>query len=39
MDKEYRSPLHHVRGAVKGTVIGAVVALFAGGIVYFISVL
>lgn len=39
MDKEYRSPLHHVRGAVIGTIIGAVVALIAGGIVYFVSVL
>ena len=39
MDKEYRSPLHHVRGAVIGIIIGAVVALIAGGIVYFVSVL
>ncbi|WP_315119870.1 hypothetical protein [uncultured Clostridium sp.] len=39
MDKEYRSPWHHVRGAVYGTIIGAVVALLAGGMVYFISIL
>ncbi|EPY2274980.1 hypothetical protein ACXAUS_003901 [Clostridium sporogenes] len=39
MDKEYRNPLHHVKGAVIGTVIGAVVALLAGGMVYFVSVL
>ncbi|MGG7177409.1 hypothetical protein ACQPU1_07460 [Clostridium paraputrificum] len=35
MDKEYRSPLHHVIGAVKGTVV----ALVAGGMIYFILLL
>ncbi|MCR1973714.1 YtxH domain-containing protein [Clostridium sporogenes] len=39
MDKEYRNPLHHIKGAVIGTVIGAVVALLAGGMVHFVSVL
>ena len=33
MDKEYRSPWHHVKGAGIGTIIGAVVSLAAGGIV------
>lgn len=37
MDKEYRNPWHHIRGAVIGTVIGTVVALLSGGIVYLIS--
>lgn len=37
MDKEYRNPWFHVVGAIKGTVIGAVVALLSGGIVYIIS--
>lgn len=39
MDKEYRNPWHHVRGAVIGTMIGAVVALLSGGIVYIISLI
>lgn len=39
MDKEYKSPWFHVIGAVKGTVIGAVVALFAGGIVSILTIL
>ena len=39
MDKEYKSPWHHVRGAVFGSVIGVFVALLSGGIVYFISIL
>ncbi|WP_291580572.1 hypothetical protein [Clostridium sp. UBA6640] len=39
MDKEYRSPWHHVRGAIYGTIIGSAVALLAGGMVYFISIL
>ncbi len=33
MDKEYRNPWHHIRGAVIGTIIGAVVALLSAGIV------
>lgn len=39
MDKEYRNPWHHIRGAVIGTIIGSVVALLSGGIVYIISLL
>jgi hypothetical protein len=39
MDKEYRSPWFHVVGAIKGTVIGAVVALLSGGIVHIISLI
>lgn len=37
MDKEYRNPWHHIKGAVIGTIIGTVVALLSGGIVYIIS--
>jgi small-conductance mechanosensitive channel len=37
MDKEYRNPWHHIRGAVIGTIIGTVVALLSGRIVYLIS--
>lgn len=39
MDKEYRSPWHHIRGAVIGTIIGAIVALLSGGLVHIISLL
>lgn len=37
MDKEYRNPWHHIKGAIIGTIIGTVVALLSGGIVYIIS--
>lgn len=37
MDKEYRSPWHHIKGAGIGTIIGAVVALLSGGMVHLIS--
>lgn len=33
MIREYRNPIHHIRGAVIGTLIGLVVALAAGGAV------
>ncbi len=36
MDKEYRNPWHHIKGAGIGTIIGAVVALLSGGMVHFI---
>ncbi len=39
MDKEYRSPWHHIKGAGIGTIIGAVVALLSGGMVHFISII
>ncbi len=39
MDKEYRNPWFHVIGAIKGTAIGAVVALVSGGITHIISLL
>lgn len=35
MDKEYRKIGHHVKGAVKGTIIGAVVSLLAALVVMF----
>jgi small-conductance mechanosensitive channel len=37
MDKEYRNPWHHIRGAFIGTIIGSVIALLSGGIIYIIS--
>ena len=37
MDKEYRSPWHHIRGGVIGLGLGTIVSLISGGIIYFIS--
>lgn len=39
MEKEYKNPWHHIRGASIGIIIGAVVALLSGSIVHVISVL
>lgn len=33
MDKEYKDYFFHVKGAIKGTVIGLFVALMAGGLI------
>lgn len=39
MEQEYRNPWFHVVGAIKGTAVGAVVALLSAGMVYSISLL
>ena len=39
MDKEYKNYLFHVKGAVKGTVLGIVISLLSAGIVQIISIL
>lgn len=39
MDKEYRNPWFHVVGAIKGTAIGAVIALLSGCVTYIIFLL
>lgn len=39
MDKEYKNPWHHIRGAVIGIVIGTVVALLSGAIVHIIGII
>jgi hypothetical protein len=39
MDKEYRDPIHHIKGAVKGTFLGVIVALLSGGIIVLCSLL
>lgn len=36
MDKEYKNPWHHVKGAAKGIMIGTFVALLSGCIVQII---
>lgn len=39
MDKEYKNYLFHVKGAVKGTVLGIVISLLSAGIVQIVSTL
>jgi len=39
MDKEYKNPWHHIRGAVIGIVIGTIVALLSGAIVHIIGII
>lgn len=37
MDEEYRDPLHHVRGAFKGTTIAIIVALLAHPVFVYLA--
>lgn len=39
MDKEYKNPWHHIKGAVIGIVIGTIVALLSGAIVHIIGII
>ena len=39
MEKEYKNPWFHIRGAVIGTALGVVVALFSGCIVHLVSII
>lgn len=39
MDKEYKNPCHHIRGAVIGIIIGTIVALLSGAIVHIIGII
>lgn len=39
MDKEYRNPWHHIRGAGIGILIGTAVSLLSGGLVHISSLL
>lgn len=39
MDKEYKNPWHHIRGAVIGIIIGTIVALLSGAIVHIIGII
>lgn len=34
MDEAYRSPRHHIRGAIIGTFLGVIVALISGGLIH-----
>ena len=39
MDKEYKNYLFHVKGAIKGIVLGIVISLLSASIVYIVSIL
>ncbi|MGL4107468.1 hypothetical protein [Clostridium sp. LP20] len=37
MLKEYKSPVHHIRGAIIGTLIGLIVATASSGIIELLN--
>lgn len=37
MDKEYKNPWHHIRGAGIGIIIGSVVSLLSGSMIHFVT--
>lgn len=37
MVKEYKNPWHHIKGAIKGMLIGAFISLLAGSLIQVIS--
>jgi len=37
MVREYKNPIHHIKGACKGTIIGIIAAALAAGIVVIID--
>jgi len=37
MAGEYKNPIHHIRGAIKGSIIGAVVAMLSASLVVLIN--
>lgn len=39
MDKEYKNYLFHVKGGIKGIVLGSVISLLSASIVYIISII
>lgn len=39
MIEEYKNPIHHIKGACKGIIIGSIAAVLAAGIVVIIDVL
>lgn len=39
MDREYKNYLFHVKGAMKGIVLGIVLSLFSTSIVYIVSII
>lgn len=39
MVKEYKNPWHHIKGAAKGIIIGAIIALISGSIIHVMSLL
>lgn len=39
MDREYKNYLFHVKGAIKGIVLGIVISLLSASIVYIVSII
>lgn len=39
MDKEYKNYLFHIKGAMKGIVLGIVISLLSASIVYIVSII
>jgi len=39
MDKEYKNYLFHVKGGIKGIVLGSVISLLSASIVYIVSII
>lgn len=39
MDREYKNYVFHIKGALKGIVLGSVIALLSAGIVHMVSIL
>lgn len=38
MEKEYKNYLFHVKGAIKGSVLGILISLLSASIVYIVSI-
>ncbi|MGI5986303.1 MAG: hypothetical protein GXY01_10205 [Clostridiales bacterium] len=39
MVREYKNPIHHIRGAIIGTLIGLIIALASSGIIVLVNIL
>ena len=39
MDKEYKNYLFHIKGGIKGIVLGSVISLLSASIVYIVSII
>ena len=39
MEEEYRNPMHHIKGAVKGCIIGILISLISASYIYLVQIL
>lgn len=39
MVKDYKSPIYHIKGAIKGTLIGLIIAIASGGMIILVNLL